>query len=326
MAQQQLNINQQLAYLMSTGKWRNCQRKQYNIFAILPKAGYVFANRLEQPKEFKYIYKHFGRAIVSKDELTPQQLAELGNNCYVTDGQKLVLCGTRGEMWTVKPDKFISSYVKLDGSKPDKVPTEWTEFSRAPETAPSAKGIQIPADYLGIYDAGWGVLYMNDPESPGHYKGDILVVSNDGQSISTVNNEVFALTFNQNIGGWAQSGCIVEPAKIKPLSLDFVKKTYQFISKAPAAVGAPQNRIELLQSVGNHYTGERVFVIHVDENCQLVESYTFEEAKALNFETAADCGIETWFTAEVYELTDAQRTALYLENKVKFHQSKHKTN
>lgn len=228
MQQQVININQQLAYLMSTGKWRNCQRKQYNIFAILPKAGYVFANRLEQPKEFKYIQQRFSRHIVKKDELTQQDIATLGDNCYVTDGQKLILCGTRGELWTVKPDKFVASYVKTDGTRPDKVPTEWTEFSRQQELAPSAMGIQIPVSYLGIYDAGWGVLRMNDPESPGHYKGDILVVSNDGQSISTVNNEVFALTFNQNIGGWAQSGSIMEPAKIKSITLDFVKRNYNF--------------------------------------------------------------------------------------------------
>lgn len=306
MEQQTLNINQQLTNLMSTGKWRSCQRKQYNIYAILPPAGYVFANRLEQPKEFKYIQQRFGRYIVHQSELTPQDTSVLGNNCYVTDGQRLVLCGTQGELWTVKPDKFLSSYVKPDGSRPEKVPVHWTMFSRMPETAPSAKGLQIPVNYLGIYDAGWGVLRMNDPESSGHYKGDILVVSNDGQSVSAINNAVFANTFNQSIGGWVQSGCITPAEKIKPITLDFVTKTYVFGEAVDK-----RNAFELLVDIGHHKKGDRVWIMHVSETGEPVDCFTYSEAENCDFNTdqvalANGYNASNYFTADVDTLESKQ--------------------
>lgn len=230
MAQQVISINQQMSYLMSTQKWRDCQRKQYNVYAILPPSGFVFANSLEQPEQHKYILQRFGgRHVVHESFLTEQDRQFLGNNCYLTDGKKIVICGTRGEMWTVRPDKFVASYVETDGSRPEKVPTYWREYTRSPETAPSAKGCQIPVNYLGIFKADWGELKMNDPNSGGHYKGDILVVSNDGQSVSTINNEVFATTFNQTIGGWAQSGCVTPAGSIKEVTLSWILNHCLFV-------------------------------------------------------------------------------------------------
>lgn len=298
MEQLTLNINQQLAHLMSTVKWRNCQRKQYNIYAILPPAGFVFANRLEQPKEFKYIQQRFGKCIVHQSELLQQDMHVLGNNCYVTDGRKLVLCGTQGELWTVTPEKFLSSYMKLDGSRPEKVPTSWTMFSRVPETAPNAKGIQVPIRYLGIYDAGWGVLRMNDPDSPGHYRGDILVISNDGQSVSTINNAVFANTFNLNVGGWAQSGCIAPANSIKPITLDFVTKTYVFANSHIVDLNAILSKYEKCNETGsfigrlvNFYKTDKFIIIKKNEFPDLIiffEDDTYAEAELPN--TAAPTG------------------------------------
>ena len=232
MEQTTININQQLAYLMSTGKWRNCQRKAYNVFAIQPEAGFVFANRLKQPEQFKYIKQRFGKAVVHTSQLTEEDKDALGQNCYVTDGQRVVICGTRGELWAVKPEKLAASYTKTDGSPITEMPKQWKEFSRAQENAPSAKGIQIPKQYLGVYQASWGTLTMNDHHSPGHFTGDILVVSMDGKDVSTVNNEVFACTFNQQVGGWAQSGCITPVDKIKEIKLEDVMKTYSFEASA----------------------------------------------------------------------------------------------
>ncbi len=231
--QHMLNINRQLAFLMNSEiiKWRDCQRKKYNVCAIVPPAGYVFANKLEQPEQFQYIKNKFKTLVVKESQLSKEDKLYLGNNCYVTDGTRVVICGTRGECWTVKPDKFMASYTNTDGSPITKVPTKWTEFSRAQESAPSAKGIQIPVKHLGVYQASWGRLTLNDPRSTGHYRGDILVVSMDWQSISPINNEVFAMTFNLNVGGWAQSGCITPVGKLRPFTIEDAKKHYKFGSE-----------------------------------------------------------------------------------------------
>lgn len=233
MAQQQIvDINQFLASMLITGqlgdKWRKCQRKQYNVFAIVPPAGYVFSNKLEQPDEYAHIKKRFGKVIVHANLITDADLHVLKKNCYITDGKTVVICGTRGELWTTSPANFIESYTKIDGTKITKVPTDWVEVSRAAESAPSGYGLQIPIHVLGNYTGKYGIRQMNNPNSSGHYKGDILVVSNDYQKVSTINNEVFALTFNQNVGGWAQSGCIASPDSIKQLTLSDIKKYLTF--------------------------------------------------------------------------------------------------
>ena len=226
--QQTININQQLAFLLSSGKWRPCQRKKYNIFAIQPAGGYVFANRLEQPEQHKYMKSRFKRSIVHVSKLTEQDKAFLGDNCYITDGTKVVLCGTRGEMWTVKPEKLMSSYTKTDGTPITQMPKQWVEVSRAQEGAPSARGIQIPTKYLGVYQASWGQIVANHPASSGHFKGDILVISNDGNDVSVINNEVFANTFNLNVGGWSQSGTITPDGEKLKITLEQVREKLKF--------------------------------------------------------------------------------------------------
>ncbi len=251
MEQHVININQQLAYLMSTGKWRNCQRKAYNVFAIQPEAGFVFANMLEQPQQYQYIKQRFNKAVVHVSKLTEEDKKTLGNNCYITDGTKVVICGTRGELWTVKPEKLQSSYTKVDGTPINEIPKQWHEFSRAQEGAPSAKGIQIPKQYLGVYEAPWGTLTMNDPHSRGHYSGDILVVSLDGKDVSTINNEVFACTFNQQVGGWAQSGSITPADKIKQICLEDVSRVYAFEASARAKKSLAEWKISEVHKCGS---------------------------------------------------------------------------
>ena len=51
--QERFDINIQLAFLLNgdTIKWRDCQRKKYNVFAIVPPAGYVFANKCYQTEQ-----------------------------------------------------------------------------------------------------------------------------------------------------------------------------------------------------------------------------------------------------------------------------------
>ena len=277
--QQTVSINQQLSFLMSNGKWRNCQRKQYSVYAIVPPAGYVFANKLEQPEQFRYIRERFKTFIVSMDKITQADMQALGNNCYKTDGKSVVICGTRGELWMSKAEQFVKSYTKPDGSPADKIPTQWTEFSRAAESAPSAKGVQIPLKYLGVYQGKYGERKMNDTMSTGHYSGDILVVSLDGSTISTVNNEVFAMTFNQQVGGWAQSGCITPVDKIKPLTIDEVKRHYCFGGTGSKEVNADNSKakisVKYVCKSGNSIKGYILSDGKTDKPCSKEQLITF---------------------------------------------------
>ena len=49
-------------------KWRNCKRKQYNIFACKMPKDIVFANKLEQPDSFNAMKKVLGKYISTVDE------------------------------------------------------------------------------------------------------------------------------------------------------------------------------------------------------------------------------------------------------------------
>ena len=228
-------VIQQIMQQSGQKKWRKCKRKQYNIFACKLSADYLFANCLEQPESYTAIMQAFKKPIVSRQEAAKNtQVAEFikQHGFYMTDGQRIVLCGTRGELWDVKPEKFMSSYRHTDGRQITQIPENtWFEVSRAAESTPSALGICIPNTIQGVYRTSWATLTVNNPASSGHGKGDILVApmlpngQPDLSKCSPTNNEVFALTYDQNVGGWSNSG-LINLAKIKPLTLQEVKSKY----------------------------------------------------------------------------------------------------
>lgn len=226
--QTQLNIREQLQTLLCSGTWRDCQIKQHNIFAILPPPGFIFANKFIQAQAYGYLMHTFKKPIVYREEISKKVLSQLGHY-YETDGRQIVICGTQGELEQITPAKFLSTYVMSDGrSKPDKPPVTWKEYIRPAETRPVAQGRQIPVEYLGVYASNTGVQYMNDPRLNSHYKGDILVVSSDGQ-VKLVNNKAFAAMYNQTVGGWAQSKGITPQAELKQMTLSQVTAAYKFI-------------------------------------------------------------------------------------------------
>lgn len=224
---QVVNITPQIiAALAAQGKVRDCQRKKYDVYGTIMPAGLIFANRLEQPKSYKLITQTFKRAVIKREMLSDnqyKQLKELG--IYETDGHMVTLCGTVGELWTVKPEKLVNSYTNTDGSKIVKGPNKWTTYTRAGETAPQAKGIQLPTRFIGKLQTDWALLTVNDPDSPGHGFGDILVIDKEN-SISPTNNAVFANTYNLTIGGWAQSGQIQKIADNNKITLTDVENKW----------------------------------------------------------------------------------------------------
>ena len=212
----------------------NCN--DYCIHACKAPAGYVFANKLEQPLSYNAIMKSNGNnpfiQATKIDSITGLGDFLKKNGYYMTDGSRIVLCGTQGELWDVKPDKLIASYTMQDGSRinlTDKG-SDWFVVRRAAEAVPSSLGIQLPKRFLGVYQTSWATLMVNDPNSKGHGEGDILVAPKlpngqpDYANISPTNNAVFALTYNLNVGGWARSGCIVPVGSITTININSLPK------------------------------------------------------------------------------------------------------
>lgn len=256
------------------GKWRDCRRKAYNIYACKLPANYVYANCLEQTESYNAIMKRFKRPIVpvSAIEKVPGAMDFLKQNgCYVTSQEKITLCGTQGEMWEVKLEKLVSSYTLPDGSAIDTNNLsigKWFVISRAGSNVATEVGVQIPYKYFVQIVLSWGTVYLNNPRSKGHCKGDILVFPKgpDGgpdytKSCSPINNSVFALTFDQTVGGWGRSGCIVplEKTQSNAPTMETLTKittgmtggtTFKGVNPIPDSIKSSLNSLRGLISIG----------------------------------------------------------------------------
>lgn len=225
------NIRQQ-----TNQKWAKCQRKTYQVYAVQMPAGLIFANRLEQPESFAAIWKVTHKRIIKKSRVTPELANFLKQHGYYeTDGNRITICGTQGELWTVKPEKFVQSYVTANKTLFQTPPLKWTVALRAREIAPSAVAIQLPFRYVGMYQTSWGdKLIVNHPKTK-HGKGDFLVASllQNGQvdytNISPINHFVFQHTMNLNVGGWANSNRLTGSGKYTYFTLEECNKTYSLM-------------------------------------------------------------------------------------------------
>lgn len=230
--------------------WRKCQRKNYDVYATIMPAGVMFANRLEQPEVYKQLINCYGTPVITPDKkpssIDPKSL-------YTVQEGQVVLCGTRGELWTVKAEKFLKSYTTQytdNKTLEKKLKQGWVVASRAGEDKPQAVGICIPAKYLVQVQLSWATLYMNDPRSGGHGVGDILVCACDAQgnpmlnssdNFSPTNNEVFSCTYDLGVGGWTKAGYVKLAQDLSTqVDLDWVKKN----------IPVPNYKTDLLQLSG----------------------------------------------------------------------------
>ena len=260
------------------GKWRDCRRKAYNIYACKLPVNYVYANCLEQPESYNAIMKQFKKPIVpvSAVEKVPGAIDFLKKSgCYVTSDAKITLCGTQGEMWEVNLEKFVASYTLPDGAaiNPNNLSVgKWFVVSRAGSNVATEVGIQIPYKYFVQIVKSWGTVYLNNPHSNGHCKGDILVFPKgpDGRpdytkSSSPINNSVFALTFDQTVGGWGRSDCIVplEKTQSNAPTMEYLTKitsgmtggtTFRPVNPIPDNIKASLNSLRFFNSLGNTYS------------------------------------------------------------------------
>lgn len=223
-----ININDNVAkWMQDATKWRPCQRKSYTVYVIQPPVGFVVANKLEQLTGYDFIKKEFQKAGGTKRGIpfldlsnNPERLEKVREGIKsgkleltVVEEGRVLLCGTLGEVWTASVDVVRSSYTLSDGKTIGEISkTEWMPIVRKGESAPSAKGMLLPVKYRGILETKYGTRIMNDPRVSGHNAGDILVATTkkDGSlGLSTINNAVFANTFNLIVGGWSANKLVV---------------------------------------------------------------------------------------------------------------------
>lgn len=239
MQQERIVLNTHIGHFLSDLTWNDCQRKSYYVYAILPPAGFFFANKLYQPYSYNYLMQKHGNIIVHKSLLDSTDLEFLKQyGYYETDGKQIVICGTRGELELIAAGTFIQQYLQADGLSITKVPTAWTQFSHPTDFSAHATGAVVPIKYLAVYQGEGPEIHMNDPAALGHYKGDLLLLDKKTQMLSIINNEVFAATYNQTVGGWSQNKLITPQSNIKSITLKDVK---QLVFNIPGTKRAPSD-------------------------------------------------------------------------------------
>lgn len=98
-----------------------------------------------------------------------QQLVSQGRAYAVTDATPFVLCGTVGEMWTIKADKLASTYNFLQGNQPLAINQQtlnqrlhgkyldWTLIRTSPQaTAGQNMTCFVPNPQKGQIQTSWG--------------------------------------------------------------------------------------------------------------------------------------------------------------------------
>ena len=244
-AQQQFIINEEnIKKLMElTGQeFRQCQKKAYDVAACRVNEDIYFANRLTHPISYQAIVKathgkpFIARAEVEKDAALMSVLRENGCGTYKGGDYNALMCGTCGEISVLASADLQSNYIFGENIPIDafNLYPRWNLLRHRGESTPTAVGIQLPVQYLGIYKPHSNTYYANNPAEQGHGSGDILVIPvrtvkfgygktrklYDYNNIEIVNNAVFARTYNQNIGGWGKSGLITAAEKMTMPSIE----------------------------------------------------------------------------------------------------------
>lgn len=214
----------------NASSYKNCAKKQYEIYVCMPPKNTIVINKLEQADVVKALG---GRTYFTVDEIEKMQktgnprLAELqqlvgqGRAYAVTDATPFVLCGTVGEMWTIKPDKLASIYNFLQGGQPLAINQQtlnqrlngkyldWTLIRTSPQaTAGQNMACFVPSSQKGQIQTSWGSILNYNGVGVSHGKGDFIVcgkLPNGQPNLAdrwVVNGEIFATTYNNQ--GWTQ--------------------------------------------------------------------------------------------------------------------------
>lgn len=196
----------------------------------MPPKNTIVINKLEQADVVRQLG---GRTYFTVDDIkrlqaqnpamiiTLQQLVGQGRAYAVTDATPFVLCGTVGEMWTIKPDKLASTYMFLQNGQPLQINQQtlnqrmkngvldWTVIRTSPQaTAGQNMACFVPTAQKGQIQTAWGSVLNLNGTGISHGKGDFIVCAKlpNGQPNLAdrwvVNGEIFATTYNNQ--GWTQ--------------------------------------------------------------------------------------------------------------------------
>lgn len=208
--------------------YKNCSKKQYEIYVCMPPKNTIVINKLEQADVVKALggKTYFTVDQIEKMQKTDplrlkelQQLVAQGRAYAVTDATPFVLCGTVGEMWTIKADDLASTYNFLQGGQPLAINQQtlnqrlhgkyldWTLIRTSPQaTAGQNMACFVPSPQKGQIQTSWGAVLNINGVGASHGKGDFVVCAKlpNGQPNLAdrwvVNGEIFATTYNNQ--GW----------------------------------------------------------------------------------------------------------------------------
>lgn len=216
----QVNIDDPSSY-------KNCAKKQYEIYVCMPPKNTIVINKLEQHEtarragaeyftveDIKRLQQHDPQKLSYLQQLVAQNLAYA-----VTDSTPFVLCGTQGELWTVPADKLAGTYTFMQGGQPLAINQQtlnarlqgkyldWTVVrTSAQATAGQNMACFVPSGQHGQVQTSKGSILNYNGFNVSHGKGDFIVCSKlpNGQPNLAdrwvVNGEVFAATYNNQ--GW----------------------------------------------------------------------------------------------------------------------------
>lgn len=208
--------------------YKNCSKKQYEIYVCMPPKNTVVINKLEQADVVKVLggKTYFtAEQVENMQKFNPSMLAQLqqlvaqGRAYAVTNATPFVLCGTVGEMWTISPGKLAKTYNFLQGGQPLQINQQslglrmksglldWTLVRTSPQaTAGQNMACFVPSAQKGQIQTSWGAVLNINGAGISHGKGDFVVCAklpNGKPNLSdrwVVNGEIFATTYNNH--GW----------------------------------------------------------------------------------------------------------------------------
>lgn len=208
--------------------YKNCAKKQYEIYVCMPPKNTIVINKLEQADVVKALggKTYFTVEQIEKmQKYNPPMLAQLqqlvsqGRAYAVTDATPFVLCGTVGEMWTIKADKLANTYNFLQGGQPLAINQQtlnqrlhgkyldWTLIRTSSQaTAGQNMACFVPSSQKGQISTSWGSALNYNGVGVKHGKGDFIVCAklpNGKPNLGdrwVVNGEIFATTYNNQ--GW----------------------------------------------------------------------------------------------------------------------------
>lgn len=200
--------------------YRNCKKKQYEIWVCKPPIGTVVFNRLEHAKAILQLKQLNLKGLVGDTEnytwfkppvnggstlievkaynkvVSFVNQTKLGY--VINERQPFVLCGLMGEKWAIDPVKFASTYLFSGGKAliaTDDINIEvrsdlqgnmpWHKVKTRSNVGYTTMACFLPVSQEMQIQTSWGdTLFANDPKSSiSHGKGDFIVCDKlpDGQ-------------------------------------------------------------------------------------------------------------------------------------------------